>query len=254
MSITSEAGLQLIEEKNEQGQVEKRYYMQEGYLEGKYQSFHSNGALFQEAFYKRGLLEKESLFFADNGQLLAKTYYEKGRREKESTLYYKNGMLYAKLYYKEGEFEGLQTYYYESGTIKSLIPYKSGLLEGEVQLFWPDGFLKRSCFFKGGLRNGYDRIWNDQHTLIDEGYYEEGNIKGRQVLYYGSGIPKEEYFYYDAKRHDKKKWDVQGKLLLEIIWDNTNQSFTETHYNEEGSVKKVRTGFWENGKSVYAAK
>jgi len=127
-----------------------------------------------------------------------------------------------------------------------LIPFSSGKLHGEVKLFWESGKPKRSVHYSEGLRKGFDRLWNEQGILIDEGEYDSGKPIGVHRHYFANGKVKEELNYHTPMRFDSKQWNENGKMIVEGTFapdlTYTERVFLEPH----GS--KVRKGVWDENR------
>ena len=126
--------------------------------------------------------------------------------------------------------------------------YEHGKLDGAVQLFWPSGHLKRETFFHKGMKQGWDRLWNEQNILIDEGCFEEGMPIAKHCRWHDQGLPQEEVIYYTPKRFDKRCWDLDKKLVYEGVYDH-ELKFTQRILTESGSYH-VQEGRWNGHKLI----
>lgn len=84
-------------------------------------------------------------------------------------------------------------------------------------IHWPNGKVKRSVDFLDGKRCGSDRMWNEEGTLVDEGFYENGIPIGVHKRWNAKGNLIEEITYFDGKRN-YCLWDDEGNLRAEAKW------------------------------------
>lgn len=115
----------------------------QGYFDGQYKLYYSNGNKKAESFYLNGNLHGPSTFFSKEGHVLAKSWFFHGKQVGKHTEYYASGEIYSIQRFVDGKKHGLQEYFYVDGTSKTIMKYDTGQLIEKATLYHPDSSLKR---------------------------------------------------------------------------------------------------------------
>jgi antitoxin component YwqK of YwqJK toxin-antitoxin module len=236
----------IVQERDPEDRLLSAYTIAEGRRHGECRLYGEEGNLRAEMFYLHGKLHGPSLMYSEKGQILARTWYREGKRIGKAQFYFPSGALSSLQRFKDGQWEGVQEYFYEDGSIKSLLPFSAGKLHGEVRLFWESDKPKRSANYIDGLRAGWDKLWNEQGIVIDEGEYKSGMPIGVHRHYFANGKLQEELHYHAPSRYDRKQWNEAGKLTFEGVFA-PDLSYTEKVYLEPHGAK-VRKGAWDGNR------
>ena len=108
-----------IVEKDEEGKIEKAYFLKEGKQHGEGAVFYSNGQKQHGAFYQNGLLHGPSLFYSQEAEVLARSWFYVGQKQGKSHLFYSSGKLYSCQRFKDGRLSGKQETFYENVAVFS---------------------------------------------------------------------------------------------------------------------------------------
>jgi antitoxin component YwqK of YwqJK toxin-antitoxin module len=115
--------------------------------EGKYERFHENGQLLEQANYVNDSLHGERIFFYADGK-------------KESVEQFDHGT-------QSGEY----VKYREDGTVAIRQTYANGLLNGKSIKYYPNGKVEEEVTMQGGGENGPFREFYDSGIIKTEGNY-----------------------------------------------------------------------------------
>ncbi len=221
-----------------------------------------------KAFYKSGQLKETEQYENGKPDGLYKSYYEdgtvnvegqnkKGKAEGEWKYYYNNGKLREKRNFVDDIQEGLYEEYYENGNLSSTYTAKKGKMSGDVIYKDKDGKLYAKYVFEnGGIRSAkyFDKSNHElssaenKNNSIDVISYtpdgfkkmhrhfnKNGNVDGRDTLFYPSGKIKE---------IDEYKNDVLNGLSISFYLNGNKKSEVKmTDGKEDGYYK----GYYFNG-------
>ncbi len=84
--------------------------------------------------------------------------------------------------------------------------------------YWMSGQLKLEEYFlsfKERTREGKRKMWREDGSLWVESNYEDGELDGLSISYWGNGQLKRKDLYQKGKLKEKKVWDVAGN---EVEW------------------------------------
>jgi antitoxin component YwqK of YwqJK toxin-antitoxin module len=229
------------------GYLERAFLHRGGVLHGQCRLFYPNGNVQGDCYYCEGELHGPSTFFGKKGEVLSTTWFFLGKQQGKVRQYYLSGQLYSLQRYKEGVWHGAQEYYYEDGILKTLMHYEAGQIHGTVSLRWPNGSPKRQCAFIKAKREGWDKIWNAKGIIIDEGEYRDGSPIGVHARRYNNGALMEERVYHTPERFDQKRWDEEGRVVLEGIYAS-DLSYVEKRLDPTTNEMTERRGRWEGSR------
>lgn len=236
--------------KDKDGKVQQAFFQIDGRREGECKFFYPSGALQGQMYYHQGKLHGPSTFYSENGIILSKSSFYFGGNHGKVKQYYLSGNPFSIQRFCKSKKHGKHEYFYETGAIKTIMEYENDLLNGNVLLKWPDGSKKRECMFIRGQRDGWDIFWSDGGLVLDEGQYKFGDPIGTHIRRFESGEMREELHYHDAKRFDKKEWDVNGRLLFESKY--TGNTYMEREWKKDKHEMQERRGVWNGEKIIFS--
>ncbi len=153
---------------------------------GRYQKFHPNGNIAEEAYYQNDVFHGERKLFYSNGTLETLETYQNGR------------------------FQGPFRHYYENGVQELELPYVDNQIEGISRAWYPNGVLKETVAFKASEENG---------SFVE--YYENGNLKAEGTYAPGGDGPLEQG---ELKEYDEQGQLVRKAIctdgLCKTVWKN----------------------------------
>lgn len=112
-------------------------------------------------------------------------------------------------------------------------------------LYWKNGKPKRETPLKNGLRHGFEKIWNDQGTLLDLGEYQLGEPVGRHQRWNDFGALLEETHYLDESQKNVSRFDESGKMIFERIWKGKDEYFERTFCPLKRKWLEKSASIWE---------
>lgn len=186
--------------------VERTYYpdgtiwsemtKKDGVLDGPYIVYHRNGKKELSVNYVNGVVEGLYTTFYYKGVRKEETMYVNGIREGESRTYNDFGNPEKEMFYKNDKLDGPYIEFYNLDEIKVLGSYKEGMMDGP----WS--------------------FWDMQGEKMGEGTFDMG--KGMLIRYHDNGVIASEtpFVENDSKHGVEKFYDVQGKLVEEVTYED----------------------------------
>ena len=220
-----------------------------GLLNGEMKQYYDDGSIKSHLHYLKNELMGPQRFYSTNGDLLSESWYVNGKKQGAHKKFYLDGSLYSIERYKDDDFHLTQEYYYQKGQIKTLMHFNMGVIDQNTKLYHSNGNLKREIPFINGKREGWDRQWDLNGMLLEEGYYKENERSKTYRRFYPNGklsliieyiIPPNLYEY--------RLYSKNG-ILLQQVSVSKNQSVHYEEFNEQGEKVKQATGKF-NGKNV----
>lgn len=135
---------------SDQGILEQGYYLN-GYREGVYTKFHTNGYVNVVTGYVHGKMEGQSVVADDRGQILERFTYH-------------NDLLHGS-YIK-----------FNRTRLKEKKEYVKGAVEGIVELYYPNGKIMERSNYTNGTRNGISQWFDQEGNLSIEYSYNNGEL------------------------------------------------------------------------------
>ncbi len=160
---------QIIEKKNDQGQVIERY-----------QLITKNNKPVKEGFYER---------YDDSGRLLEKCVYKDDKLNGPRQLY-QQGILESEEVRLNDLYHGDFKAYFPDGKIQLEASYIDNVMTGDVRVYYPSGKLKEIVRFADNVENGPFVEYYENGKLKAEGQYKQldGAVEdGELKLYDTSG-------------------------------------------------------------------
>jgi antitoxin component YwqK of YwqJK toxin-antitoxin module/Tfp pilus assembly protein PilF len=235
-----------------------------GQIQGKIESFFSNGSIRSGRSFSNSLLDGESIYYYPTGvkKISAKykddiengkqiKYHENGTLEYEATveagkfqgtlaLYYMDGHLKEKATFKDDNRNGKFTEYYEipENALRIEGNYDKGVLTGAYKTYHQNGTLSASGEFnKDGKKIGIWKSFNEDNILIEEETYNNGKNSGTTKTYTDKGKLAEEYIYKNDMLQEYKAYDAAGKVIYQNKKDGKS-SYDVLLYHPNGNKKR----------------
>ena len=123
--------------------------------------------------------------------------------------FHPNGKIQSATFYKKGKKNGVEHIYYLDGaTLKYAKNYQNDKLHGLQQIYRKDALLVLEESYKSGKLHGKSRYYTGG-LLTKEIDYKEGEIDGKYIEFYPSGVKKLEIIF-------KQNRVIEGHLYSEI--------------------------------------
>ncbi|HTN46704.1 MAG TPA: hypothetical protein VL098_10195 [Flavipsychrobacter sp.] len=225
-------------------------------MNGKYQSYYSNGALEKEIEILDGKLNGEYKEYYDNGNTKVYGTFRKGERDGVYTTYYENGERESELKYKLGKADGERISYNERGQAIQKTSFKNGKHDGmDIQLSDEKEFY--SIEYENDKAIGYTFKPLDGKEIKDASkklallktYYPNGNVKsvlplkdgllnGRGKFYFSTGALREVVDFENDLRHGvATEYHKNGKLYLVSEYVKGERTGWYKEYYSNGQLK-----------------
>ena len=199
-------------------------------MNGKYQSYYSDGTL-------------ESV-----------CNYVSGKMTGTFTLYHKNGNVKYTGTMLNGKKNGLFTSYDEDGNKISEMTYKNGNIEGKfVKYNEETGKKGISGSLLNGEKHGMITEYDDDGNKIAEANYNNGVLNGKYTLYYPNGKTKETGNYSNDEYNGlitEYEYDDDGKIVLQIFSnyvDGEKDGLWETKILKDGKWCTILYSNYDHG-------
>lgn len=186
------------------GQPKRIVYLQDGRPIGKYKIFHPIGVLKEIGTFNRNQFTDSLKRFHENGNPEYEAWYnDKGKEHGTVNYFYPNGQLEFTYTANNGTPQEIAHRYYENGDPKEDIEYREDGTEKKHTYFdplhplpeldpkcYPPNPEKRGCVTGPRLNpNGYNKIYNEDNELWQEGTFKEGKLwNGNVFIYDADGI------------------------------------------------------------------
>jgi antitoxin component YwqK of YwqJK toxin-antitoxin module len=184
---------------------EQKNYV-EGKLHGEYKEWNKDGKLKEHCFYKDGKLEGEWVRYI-NGKLNILSNYKEGKLHGKYTEYKEDGTYLKECFYTECKLINLITYntsghlelkkslinydtyelsrYYEcDGKLHYQVIMEGDKWNGEYKSWWHNGNKCIETTYKDDEIHGEYTYWNEDGTLREKKYYNEGMIELNNSNFY----------------------------------------------------------------------
>ncbi len=143
--------LETVEEKNEQGELEK-YTIDPGLgqKEGWFRRWSPGGQLLEETYFSKGQPDQIRILYFENGDTQIVETYQKGKFQGPYRVFHPNGKILQQGNYRDNMMEGLWTTYYENGRVKEEVTFSDNLENGPFREYYSDGTLQTEGFYRNG--------------------------------------------------------------------------------------------------------
>lgn len=254
--------VEIVERKNQAGQLVERYRTVDGTRDGDYQSWHDNGKPSSVGAYKAGNQQGAWTVYHANGNVFYTMTFDKGDAQGASKVYWEDGTLRLETTFDKGYQKGTWVSYHSNGnkeatgevftsnhnshwTAQRTGPWKdyhaSGKLahdwnwdknnlHGAVTSYYEDSTKRLTTTFENGYQKG-------SYTS----YHENGNIQAQGQVY----TSNHNSLWTAQRTGPWKDYHANGQVAQEWNWDKNNLHGAVTVYYEDGT-KRLTTSF-ENG-------
>ncbi len=260
--LAQDKKVEIIERKNNAGQVVERYRTVDGTRDGDYQSWHDNGTPSSSGAYRTGQQHGAWSYFHDNGKTYYTMTFEAGNAQGVAKVYWPEGNLRIDTRFDMGYQKGAYTSYHANGNVEA----KGEVYSSNHNSLWT---AQRTGPWKDYHANGqlaYDWSWdkNNLHGAATAYYedgvkrittsFENGYQKGSYTAYHNNGKVQAQGEVYTSNHNSLwtahrtgpwKDYHANGQLAYDWSWDKNNLHGAATAYYEDG-VKRLTTSF-ENG-------
>lgn len=184
-------------------------------LNGSFKKWYANGKAEWEGFYTKGINTGRWISYHPNGVKSAEGRYdESGKTIDTYTEYDYRGKMTSRISgYSEGEPNGTQTYYFPDGTVQARLILENGTLK-HMEYF----DLAGKQLYMADESNG---------ELYFKSFFPEGPLK------------TEGLFKNGLKTGPWKDYNVLGKLINELNWNQGYQSGIQKQYFPNGNLELV---------------
>lgn len=174
---------------------------------GKYIKYHMNGKVKEKGTYASGQYADSLLRYHANGEIEYEAVYNgQGKEHGQIRYYFPNGQVEYEYNSVNGVVAGKALRYYENGDIKEIIEYNSdGSLKSSVEKEMENPKVRvndpgasvetapkiSKPIVKGGkfLPNGYNKVYNTDDEIWQDGDFKEGRLfNGKVYVYDRDGI------------------------------------------------------------------
>ena len=219
--------------------------------QGKSKLFYESGELSSERIYVDGKLEGNQKSFHKSGSIKSSYNAINGNVDGTYKAFYESGKIEVVENWENGNQLDYQSFH-ETGSTKVIYKLENGKINGDWKSFYDNGNRRQESNFINGKREGllrnfdingklsYISKWENNKKFFEETFYENGQIKasyGISQLEDGSSIISGNYKAYNEKGTLRKNYNYnengdfdgptrdfnnEGKILLDLIWDNGN--------------------------------
>ena len=173
--ILSNCSGELVQQKNDQGQVIEEYTVnKDGLKDGIYKAYDDQGNLMEESQYKDGVLHGERKIF-DKGVLYSIETRVKDEYEGPYKSYYENGQINMEGDYSDGAMNGPWKRYYPSGQLMEIVELVNNNENGPFVEYYENGNLKAEGNYKDGdNEHGLLKLYSEDGQLVKKMDCKEG--------------------------------------------------------------------------------
>lgn len=238
-NVLADKSVQHISYYNDGVKKEISVSTQKDYVDGAYESWHSNGKPDRHYEIKKGELNGPAKEYYDNGKPEEEYNYEDGKLSGSYKVYHLNGKTALLTNYKAGELDGLLEKWNDDGKPVAKETYKNGKLEGP-KYYFDEGVEYGSVTYADDKPVSYEfRDISGKPVALDKGplktlklYYSNGNLKSTFPLT-GSGINGTgKYYYYGGPQQEEVPFHNNRKNGASAgLYNLGNKSF-DIHYKE----------------------
>jgi antitoxin component YwqK of YwqJK toxin-antitoxin module len=192
--------------------------LKNGKPEGYWKSYYTTGILMSEGNRRNFLLDSVWIFYNSVGDTTKKINYLLGKKNGYSFEYNTNrsqpeyvGKILSKELYVNEIKEGKSYYFFNDGNLNFEVNYINNKRDGITVEYENDGRIVTILRYSKGSLNERDKI-----NRYNEGGNKEGIWK---EFYEGLKVRKEENYKNGLLDGYYKEYDVQGKLLITLLYD-----------------------------------
>jgi antitoxin component YwqK of YwqJK toxin-antitoxin module len=227
------------------GTVSGEGLIRNGKPDGYWKSYYVTGVKQSEGKYSNFLLDSIWLFYDQTGDTTVKINYLIGK---------KNGYYFK---YKKEPAEGLYIWSKEL--------YAGDKKEGTAYIFFPDHRIKQTITYNKGKKEGLSKEYDKDGNIITLLEYSNDFLISREKInridskglkqgewkeFYPSGGKKCEKTFKDDQLHGYyKEYDVKGKLILTMLYENG--SIVKSNVEDEPDIEIINK-YDQNGKLIYS--
>jgi len=224
------------------GNISSEGYIRNGKPDGFWKSYYVTGVLKSEGKRTSFLLDSVWVFYDQAGDTTEKISYLLGKR---------NG------YYIKYQKDPVYGLYVHSTEL-----FAGDRKEGAARIYYPDGKTRQTIPYVNGKKDGLSREYDQEGKIITLLEYNNdflisrsrinqtdasGRKQGEWLDFYPDGAIKTEINYRDDLLHGYyKEYDVRGKLLVTLLYengkvtgtdiDNSTQIDIENRYDDSGRL------------------
>ena len=191
--------------------VLEEIYIFEGYLDGEWLFFNSNGdqigegrfergsgtyrlfhnfskkTVLEETSYKNNLLHGKSIRYDENGVKVSEISYMYGKISGKKCIWNENGRLYLEQDWENDRIHGLWREWYPTGEKEAFGEFING--DGKLIRFYKKGRKKSVCHYKNNLENGKRVIWHENGKRAHIDWFKNGKQCGESFEWDENGRP-----------------------------------------------------------------
>lgn len=175
----------------------------QGKAHGKWVSWHSTGILWKHVQYRNGVEHGISIEFFEHGDTASISRFCEGTPCGVQRIFHGDNIPKEEVTYSKEGIPQEKKIWFPTGQIMMHMKLKDGKLNGLTQRWAPNGVKIGEIHFKNGRGHGLGRKWSPANPqapqLIDESNFEEGIKHGRQ-----------------------RSWNESGKLLTDQVFEKGN--------------------------------
>jgi serine phosphatase RsbU (regulator of sigma subunit) len=134
---------------------------------------HLNGQVLSIGFFENGYQNGTWYGFYSNGNVRGATRYSKDKKTGSSVYYYFNGNLKTIVYRDDNLGKIQEVIYFPNGNVYKRINYRNDKISGLYELYHENGILNKIAFVNENKINGYLLVYDELGFLISSDYYVE---------------------------------------------------------------------------------
>lgn len=218
---------------------------QEGWKNGTFKMYDSEGRVKEEKSYRNGKLDGPHRMYYTDGKIQMEKNYREGKQDGKELYYEWDGTLRREHHYRNGKQVGKQ-YSFLKGTyeLKETCYYnEDGLLDGDFVQMYTFGQPRVTGHYANGKKDG---VWTEIAESGDTVFistYRAGNEEGLQVRFdQETGCRLKEYTMKDDRLNGvSRTYDPESG---ELIYEATYQ-FGRLHGKVRSLIRDNRYDYWE---------
>ncbi len=171
LSACAGSGTETIENRDAEGNLVRFERRKKDFAkQGRYQRFHPDGQLAEEAFYKNDSLDGERRLFYPNGQVDVVEHYANGMFSGKYQKFREDGTLQLEQNFVNGQIEGESIGYFSNGKIAEKVAFKNSEENGPFFEYYDNGQPKAEGTYvpseDGPLEDGELKEYDSTGTLV----------------------------------------------------------------------------------------